>query len=82
MSGHEIAVAVNDLSPVVDGAAQTRALTDVEHGGPQTLHVLLKVLIDGGVVFLMIVVEVLVAVVVVGVHRGSWYAATRSRTFA
>ena len=48
MSGHQISVAVDDLSPVVDGAAQTRALTHVEHGGSELLYVLAEGGVGGG----------------------------------
>lgn len=79
MSGHEVPITVDDLAPVVDRAAETRALTHVEHGGPQTLHVLLEVSIHGCVFFMIVGIDVVVVVVVVvadvvfvvvGVHRG------------
>ena len=49
MAGHEVTVAVDDFSAVIDGAAQAGSLAYVEHGVSQTVDMLLEpgIFVDG-----------------------------------
>ena len=40
MTWHKVAVAVDDLAAIVDGAAEARTLTHIEHCAAQIVHML------------------------------------------